>query len=134
VRYLVDTDWIISGLGAVPGVVELLSDLAGDGLAISVITLGEVFDGAYGHPDPPTEFDRYRRFFAGYALLPVTEDIAARFAEVRAFLRRQGQPIGDLDVLIAATALDHDLTLVTRNLRHFERIPNLKLYRPDPAQ
>jgi len=36
--------------------------------------------------------------------------------------------IGDFDILIAATALHHDLTLVTRNRRHFERIPNLALY------
>jgi predicted nucleic acid-binding protein len=38
--------------------------------------------------------------------------------------------IPDVDLLIAATALEEDLTLVTRNTRHFERIPDLKLYQP----
>ena len=45
-------------------------------------------------------------------------------------LRRQGQLIPDLDLLIAATALAHDLTLVTRNRHHFERIPDLRLHSP----
>jgi tRNA(fMet)-specific endonuclease VapC len=53
-----------------------------------------------------------------------------RFAETRAYLRRRGQRIADFDLLIAATALHHDLTLLTFNLRHFERVPDLKLYQP----
>ena len=52
---------------------------------------------------------------------------------MRAFLRRQGQLIPDLDLLIAATALAHDLTLVTRNRRHFSRILSLRLYEPIEA-
>jgi predicted nucleic acid-binding protein len=53
-----------------------------------------------------------------------------RFAEVRSFLRRRGQLIPDFDLLIAATALHHDLTLLTFNRRHFLRVPDLKLYQP----
>ena len=40
------------------------------------------------------------------------------------------QPIGDPDIFIAAMALQHGLILVTRNVRHFQRIPDLKLYEP----
>ena len=50
------------------------------------------------------------------------------FAHIRGELRARGQIIGDADILIAATALDNDLTLVTQNTRHFSRIPNLRLY------
>lgn len=53
-----------------------------------------------------------------------------RFAETRALLRRRGQGLADFDLLIAATALRHDLTLMTFNFRHFERVPGLKLYQP----
>jgi predicted nucleic acid-binding protein len=53
-----------------------------------------------------------------------------RFAYLRAELRRRGQLFPDLDLLIAATALQHDLTLLTRNVRHFNRIPDLRLYQP----
>jgi len=53
-----------------------------------------------------------------------------RFAEIRSLLRRQGQLIADFDLLIAATALYYDLTLLTYNVRHFEQIPDLKYYKP----
>jgi len=49
------------------------------------------------------------------------------FARVRSLLRRQGNLIPDLDLLIAATALEHELVLLTRNRRHFERISQLRL-------
>ncbi|MBI4493912.1 MAG: type II toxin-antitoxin system VapC family toxin [Chloroflexi bacterium] len=53
-----------------------------------------------------------------------------RFARIRGQLRRSGRVVGDPDLLIAATALHHHLILVTRNLRDFSRIPDLKLYQP----
>ena len=51
-----------------------------------------------------------------------------RFALIRGDLRRRGQIIGDADLLVGATALHHDLTLITRNVAHFRGIPSLKLY------
>lgn len=53
------------------------------------------------------------------------------FARTRAGLRRQGMLIPDLDLLIAATALSFDLTLLTRNTRHFARIPHLRIHQSD---
>ena len=52
------------------------------------------------------------------------------FARTRKRLRDARQLIPDLDLLIGATAVHHDLTLLTFNLRHFERVPDLKLYQP----
>lgn len=63
-------------------------------------------------------------------MLGLNDAIMERFAETRALLRKRGQGIADFDLLIAATALHHDFTLLTFNLRHFERIPDLKLYQP----
>jgi tRNA(fMet)-specific endonuclease VapC len=54
-----------------------------------------------------------------------------RFAELRAFLRRRGGLISDFDIIIAATALHYDLTVLTFNVRHFQRIPDLRIYTPD---
>jgi len=51
-----------------------------------------------------------------------------RFAEIRAYLRRGGELISDFDILIGATAVFYDLTVLTYNMRHFKRIPDLKLY------
>jgi tRNA(fMet)-specific endonuclease VapC len=53
-----------------------------------------------------------------------------RFAQTRTLLRSQGMLIPDMDILIAATALAHNLTLLTRNVRHFQRIPGLARYQP----
>jgi predicted nucleic acid-binding protein len=64
-------------------------------------------------------------------VLPISRPVARRYVLIRGSLRRQGRLIAQPDLLIAATAIHHDLTLVTRNLRHYERIPGLKLLIPD---
>lgn len=128
--YLVDTDWIIDGLAGGPVVLQTLDRLASDGLAVSLVTVGEVFEGAYRSSDPAARLRSYRRFLSGYQILPPTESIMERFAWLRATLRSQGALIPDFDLLIAATALDYSLTLVSRNQRHFNRIPGLELYQP----
>jgi tRNA(fMet)-specific endonuclease VapC len=51
-----------------------------------------------------------------------------RFGEIRAMLRRRGEIISDFDILIGATALHYNLTLLIYNTQHFKRIPHLKLY------
>lgn len=56
------------------------------------------------------------------------QSIMRSFARIRGQLRARDQIIGDMDILIAATALHHDLAFLTRNTRHFDRIPDLRLY------
>ena len=53
-----------------------------------------------------------------------------RSADIRSLLRRRGELISDFDILIGATTLHHDVTLLAYNTRHFRRIPDLKLYPP----
>jgi len=57
---------------------------------------------------------------------PLTEEVVDRAAEIYGSLRRRGRPISDGDVLIAATALLHDLVLITGNEEHFQRIEGLR--------
>ena len=57
-----------------------------------------------------------------------------RFANHRARLRNTGLLIPDFDLAIAATALEHDLTLITHNRRHFGRIDGLRLYEDDESR
>lgn len=61
------------------------------------------------------------------AVLPWTAAAADCYGEIRAMLKRQGTPIGEMDTQIAAHALVEDLILVTHNTRHFEKVPGLKL-------
>lgn len=59
--------------------------------------------------------------------LPVTEPVSLRAGAISARLRRQGIETGIVDAFLAATALTHGLVMVTRNLRHFEVIPELTI-------
>jgi tRNA(fMet)-specific endonuclease VapC len=130
VRYLVDSDWLIDAATGRPRAQRILDRLSNEGLAVSIIAVAEVYEGAFGTPDPQDTVAGLRDFLSDFAILPLTDPIAEHFARLRAALRQQGQLIPDMDLLIAATALEADLTLVTRNARHFERIRELRLYQP----
>ena len=128
--YLVDSDYVADWLKGRPDAVQLLTALRTDGLAVSDITYGEIYEGIYYGRDPTANERGFRQFLRRVAVLPTNRTIMRRFARLRGDLRARGQLIGDMDLLIAATALAADLTLVTRNRRHFERIPDLRLHRP----
>ena len=127
--YLVDTDRMASYLNGRQDAIELLSSLRDEGLSISIITYGEIFDGIYLSNDPRGKERAFSQLLRRVRVLPLNRTIMKRFARIRGQLRRQGLTVHDPDLLIAATALTHDLTLVTRNVRHFQRVPDLDLYR-----
>lgn len=60
------------------------------------------------------------------AVLPFVSETAAQAAIIRAKLEAVGQSIGPMDILIAATGLEHNLLVVTNNLRDFQRVPTLR--------
>ena len=110
--------------------VEALERLSSEGLAVSIVAVAEVYEGAFGMTDPEGMLAAFQEFLGSYAILPLNDSFVERFARLRAGLRRQGQLIPDMDLLIAATALHDDLTLLTCNVRHFARIPELRLVHP----
>jgi tRNA(fMet)-specific endonuclease VapC len=90
--------------------------------------VAEVYEGAFHTNDPPGHLATLRAFLAPYPVVQLDDDIAERFAEVRSLLRHQGQIISDFDLVLAATALHHGLTVLTFNLRHLSRVPGLNLF------
>lgn len=103
--------------------------MAPQGLAVSVITYAELYEGAMYSRTPESAVRGLHRCLADKELLPLTPAIAERFATVRGALPRQlRQQIGVMDLLIAATSLTYGLTLLTRNLKDFRHIPGLALY------
>lgn len=128
--YLLDADWVINVLAGRPEVVAALQQLAPEGIAITWITVGEIYEGAFGFPDPEAHIANLRQFLSPFAILELDDGIMLRFAGIRSSLRRRGELIPDFDILVGATALHHGLTVLTSNYRHLERIPNLKLFRP----
>jgi tRNA(fMet)-specific endonuclease VapC len=130
--YLLDTDWIVDVLNGQEKAIHTAVELASAGLAVSIITYGELYEGATFARDPEPALSGLRSFLKGKAILPLTQPIMERFAQIRGSLPRPvRQQIGDLDILIAATCLEHNLTLLTRNLKDFQKIPDLKLYQPN---
>ncbi|MBI2865166.1 MAG: PIN domain-containing protein [Chloroflexi bacterium] len=125
-RYLLDADWLISFLNGKANAVELVANLANGGIALSIITLGEVYEGLLGSSGKPRHSAKLDEFVDSVDLIAPTVHVAHQYANVRSRLRSQGIPIPDNDLWIAATALAHDIVLVSRD-RHFERIPRLKL-------
>jgi predicted nucleic acid-binding protein len=125
--YLVDSDWIIDYLRGVDRITRRLGELNEEGLGISVISQVEVYDGVVNSADPERHERDFQDFLRGITLVPLDVDICRIFGRERGRLRRAGRLISDMDLLIAATALRHDLTLLTNNRRHFERVDGLTI-------
>ena len=127
-NYLIDTDWIIDYLKGRQSAIQLLQTHAADNLAISLMTYGEVYEGIYFGPNRRVNDAGFRHLLRGIIVLSFNRRIMQRFARIRGDLRNRGEIIGDPDILIAATALHHNLVLMTQNRRHFQRVPGLLLY------
>lgn len=126
-RYLLDSDVCIDALRQSRPAVRAVNDLRAAGLAISVVSYGEVMDGVLRSRDRNEALARWSEFLADVTVLDVTILIAQRWAELRGSLRMQGLTVGDNDLIVAATGLRFGMTLVTRNLRHFARVPALEV-------
>jgi tRNA(fMet)-specific endonuclease VapC len=126
--YLLDADWAIRALAGHPQATATLRQLASRRISISLITVAEIYEGAFASPNPEARLGIYRRFLAPFRVLNLNDEIAERFADVRSYLRRRGEIIPDFDLIVAATALHHDYTVLTFNAEHFRRVPDLKLY------
>ena len=126
-RYLIDTDWAIDHLHHVSRVVRRLEELAQYGLALSIISVAELYEGILGSADPRRDEQTLASFLSSVEVLTLDESICRIFAQERARLRASGALISDLDLLIGATAIRHNLTLLTNNRRHFDRLPNLNI-------
>ena len=128
---LIDSDVIIDGLKSVPSALRALDLLAPAGLAISAVTLGEVLDGILLVSHQPRRRRELESFIAPMEVIAANRDVMERFADIRSGLRVRGLLIPDFDLVIAATAVERGYPLVTRNLRHFTRIPELVVVSPE---
>lgn len=126
--YLIDTDWIISFLNGRPAAVEFVGSLHVEQIHVSVVSCGEVLEGVQ-HPDASDKLRQFASLASELSLLPVNLNVAQAYARERARLRATGMLVPENDLWIAATALVHDLQLVSGD-QHFSRIHGLKRYSP----
>ncbi|KAM3092557.1 type II toxin-antitoxin system VapC family toxin [Phormidesmis sp. 146-35] len=126
-RYLLDTCVISDFIKGEPGTQTRLKRTPPADSAVSVITVMELRYGLLNNPQRAQKIEpTIASFLASVTVLPFNTAEAEQAAQVRAVLKTQGQPIGAYDVLIAATALQYNLLMVTANQREFDRIPGLQ--------
>lgn len=125
-KYLVDTDVVVNQLR---GKTKLKEKIVEDGIAISIITFGELLYGAHKSADKEKSLTVLHEFISDFKIniLDLTQEIMNAYAKTKVLLEEKGKKLDEFDLLIGATAIVHSLPFVTLNLSHFERIPNLHI-------
>jgi len=126
-KYLLDTNIVIYVIKRRPLPVLKVFYRHHSRMAISSITLAELVHGAEKSRDVSRNIAVVEDFVSRLAVLPYDDKAAWQYENIRAILEKSGQPIGLNDLHIAAHARSNGLTLVTNNMREFERVPGLLL-------
>lgn len=110
-----------------PTVEEYIADIDTAGTdKVSAVSVMELWEGIHLAEATATERTRVEQLLEGIDELPFDRDVAMLAGELSAALVSRGEPIGD--VMIGATALAHDESVLTRNIEHFERIDGLDIH------
>lgn len=126
--YLLDTDICIYLLNGREPQVKRNADLTPiSEIAISALTMAEMFSGAARSEKPLLTYAKQSAFFMPYSILPFDEAAASVYGRIDGYLKDAGIGIGPVDTQIAAIALANSLILVSHNTHHFRRIPNLTI-------
>lgn len=127
-RWLLDTNICIYVIRQKPPkVIRRLRSLDISDVGISSITFSELEYGIAKSTRPTQNRAALTLFLTPLQIFSYDHRAAQRYGVIRAELERQGRPIGPLDMLIAAHALALGCTLVTNNVREFERVPGLQI-------
>ena len=127
-KYIIDTDWVTDHLRQEGTVFKRWEDLAPEGLALSIVSLDEIYKGVYYSRDPARSEEVLNQFLdPDLEILIIDEETCQLFGRERGRLRQQWMSIGDMDLFIAATCLQHNLTLLSNSRRHFELVDGLEI-------
>lgn len=127
VHYLIDTNIIIYRLKNLGNVNANFLKNKDKHMSLSGISYGELVFGAKKSKAVEKNMETVNAIKSIFPLLEITSEIMNIFGEIKAYTQKIGKTIDDMDLLIAATAITNNFTLVTHNMKHFENIPNLKV-------
>lgn len=127
-KYLLDTNTCIRYLNRrSTSIIRRMDAESPDDIVVCSVTRAELIFGAMKSKDPEKTRSVQHEFLEPLATLPFDDAAAEYYGRIRAQLEMAGTPIGPNDLLIAAIALTHNLTVVTHNTREFSRVNELKL-------
>ena len=125
--FLLDTDTLIYNLKGNEEIKRNLQDHFEDPMKICVITIMELYYGAYKSKKITGNLSKVRTIENAFEIISVSSECAEIFGMLRASLKKSGMLLDDFDLIIASCAMTNNLTLVTNNTKHFSRIDGLKL-------
>ncbi len=125
-RYLLDTNTCIYALKHRGRVVERMRERSPDELAVTIVSVAELWFGARKSTRPAATRREIDAFLEPLEILPFDPDAAEAYSKARFELERAGRPIGERDLMIASIALARGLIVVTHNQSEFARVPGLK--------
>ena len=126
-NYLIDTDIIIYSLKNHVTVNNNFLKNLNIPKSISVITYGELIYGAKKSAHKEKNLAKIRRISELFPIIYITESIMDTFGDLKVALEKKGTIIDDMDLLIASTALIHNMILVTNNEKHYQKITGLHI-------
>lgn len=126
-KYIIDSDILIYFLKGKKEVVEQLTQIAPSNLYTTRINYTELIYGAYNSARVEENLARVKPFLENFQILEFDKDASDIFAKTKAILKKKGEIIQDMDLMIASIALSHDYALVSNNIKHFKRIDGLDL-------
>lgn len=126
IHYLLDTNICVHFMRLKFGVAECIEKIGWEQCCISEITVAELLYGAERSNNPAKNRLLVEQFCQDIEIIPITTCLKV-FAQNKAILCEQGTPIEDLDLLIGSTASANGLIMVTENVKHLQRIPNIRI-------
>jgi predicted nucleic acid-binding protein len=126
-KYLIDSDILIYFLKGKQEVVQRLSQIPIDDLYISRINYTELIYGAYNSSKVDQNLKVIEPFLDNFKVLEFTKTSSLIFAKEKVRLKKNGNIIADMDLMIASIAIENNCTLMSNNIKHFDRVHNLEL-------
>lgn len=126
-QYILDTNICIALLKNQYHIREMVNSVGLVNCHISILTIGELYYGAYKSTNIEKHLKDVDLISNLFDKVFLSDSVMDRFGEIKAVLSQKGLRIDDMDLLIGASATSNDFTLVTDNVKHLERIPEIKI-------
>ena len=130
-NFLLDTDVIIDFQKKKNPGFTYFQTAVKKGASLSVISYSEIILGMQQFSNKQKLINEFESMLEDFAVsvLPIDKQIGNKYAQLKYYLQNNKNLLPDFDIVIAASAISNDLTLITRNIKHFSRIPNLQLFK-----